>query len=274
VVTLEHPPGDADASRERVELVQGGIAHEVAPALATPPPPRLVDQDGHTVRLAQLRVAHCLSMSDELEIGLAWHRSVGDGPEQSRVLTSLVARHREPHRRYHGVRHVCWVLRHVDELAAAEPVDDLAAIVVAACFHDAVYDPRAAANEAASARLARHELAAISWPQDRIDAVGTMIEATASHVGDAGATAHEGDVAVLLDADLAVLGAPPNAYGAYATGVRAEYAHVDDAAWRSGRAAILRSLLERPVIYRTPTGRSRWESRARANLTAELASLR
>jgi predicted metal-dependent HD superfamily phosphohydrolase len=231
-------------------------------------------------------------MSDEQEIALAWHRSVGDGREQSRVLSSLVARHREPHRRYHGVRHVCWVLRHVDELAVDEPVDDLAAVVVAACFHDAVYDPRSSDNEASSARLARRELAACSWPSRRVDAVAAMIEATASHVrepgpaagaagaagaGSAGTSAALGDgtdVAVLLDADLAILGAPPNGYDAYVTGVRAEYGHVDEAAWRSGRAAIVRSLLERAELYRTPTGRARWDSRARANLTAELASLR
>jgi predicted metal-dependent HD superfamily phosphohydrolase len=220
-------------------------------------------------------------MSDELEISLAWHRSVGAGHEQERVLDSIVARHREPHRRYHDVRHVCWVLRHVDELTSAEPTGDLAAIVVAACFHDAVYDPRSSANEAASARLARRELAELGWPPPRIDAVADMIEATATHVsGDDTQHAHAAhcaaaasDVAVLLDADLAVLGAPPSAYAAYVNGVRAEYAHLDDVAWRTGRAAVVRALLDRPTRYLTPTGSSRWDARARANLTAELSAL-
>jgi predicted metal-dependent HD superfamily phosphohydrolase len=55
--------------------------------------------------------------------------------------------------------------------------------------------------------------------------------------------------------------------------VRAEYRHVTDDEWRIGRAAVLEGFLERPAIYSTPTARDRWETRARANLTAELASL-
>ena len=62
-------------------------------------------------------------------------------------------------------------------------------------------------------------------------------------------------------------------YVAYATAVRAEYGHVDDAAWRLGRRAVLRSFLDRPRIFRTITGRERWESRARINISSELASL-
>ena len=63
------------------------------------------------------------------------------------------------------------------------------------------------------------------------------------------------------------------AYSTYVTGVRAEYRHVTDDEWRIGRAAVLEGFLERPTIYSTPTARDRWETRARANLTAELASL-
>ena len=76
----------------------------------------------------------------------------------------------------------------------------------------------------------------------------------------------------MLDADLAVLAAEPSRYQAYARGVRAEYTHVDDAAWRTGRAAVLRAFLDRPAIYRTAPMRNQ-EHRARANLAAELSGL-
>jgi predicted metal-dependent HD superfamily phosphohydrolase len=78
---------------------------------------------------------------------------------------------------------------------------------------------------------------------------------------------------VLIDADLAVLGSEPAAYQAYVTGVRAEYASVDDAAWRRGRSEVVRDLLDREPLYATEPARRRWEARARANLTAELATL-
>jgi predicted metal-dependent HD superfamily phosphohydrolase len=52
--------------------------------------------------------------------------------------------------------------------------------------------------------------------------------------------------------------------------VRAEYAHVTDDAWRTGRAAVLRSLLAKDPLYLLAT---HWESAARRNLAAELAGL-
>ena len=63
--------------------------------------------------------------ADEHELRAAWSRCVGDIHDAWVLFDSLLGRHREPHRHYHGVRHVTWVVRHVEELAAAEPVDDI-----------------------------------------------------------------------------------------------------------------------------------------------------
>jgi predicted metal-dependent HD superfamily phosphohydrolase len=208
-------------------------------------------------------------MSDrELELEIAWQRHVSTNRT---LLDRLLARHREKHRRYHTAAHVAWVIRHVDELASAEPIDHLDEVLAAAFYHDAVYEPTYPANERASARLARRDLTSIGWDAEAVERVASMIEAT-EH-GAAGTSAEIGDTAVLLDADLAILGADPAAYSTYVTGVRAEYRHVTDDEWRIGRSAVLEGFLERPTIYSTPTARDRWETRARANLTAELASL-
>lgn len=208
-------------------------------------------------------------MSDrELELEVAWQRHVAT---ERTLLDRLLARHREKHRRYHTAAHVAWVIRHVDELASVEPVDHLDEVIAAAFYHDAVYEPTYPANERASARLARRDLASIGWDADAVERVASMIEAT-EH-GATGAGGVIGDTAVLLDADLAVLAADPAGYSTYVTGVRAEYRHVIDDEWRTGRAAVLHEFLDRPTIYSTPTARDRWETRARANLTAELAGL-
>jgi len=205
----------------------------------------------------------------DLELDVAWQRHVSS---DRRLLDALLARHREKQRRYHTATHVAWVIRHVEELAATEPVDQLDEIVAAAFYHDAIYEPTHPANERASARLARRDLTTLGWADDAIDRVAEMIEATAH--GSEVSGRPTGDVAVLLDADLAVLGADPAAYSSYVDGVRTEYRHVDDPDWRVGRAAVLQAFLDRPTIFATSTGRERWEARARANLTAELAALR
>ncbi len=208
-------------------------------------------------------------MTDQAELWAAWVDHIGDDHAARAAFDEAIGRHREPHRRYHGVRHVTWVVRHVLELAGEVTVDDLGAVVAAAFFHDAVYDPRAADNEQQSALLALRVLGQLDWPERRAAAVATMIRATAAH-----APTDDVDEAVLLDADLAVLGSDPSAYQAYVNGVRAEYAHVDDAAWRVGRGAVLDGLLAADPLYSTTAGRARWQARARANLTAERVTLR
>jgi predicted metal-dependent HD superfamily phosphohydrolase len=120
-------------------------------------------------------------------------------------------------------------------------------------------------------------LADCGWEPARVDRVAALIELTAGHVApradDGADDGADTGADILLDADLAILGAEPADYRAYVTGVRAEYAHVDDDAWRVGRAAVLRSFLERPAIYRTTSMQATRERRARANLSAELADL-
>ncbi len=158
-------------------------------------------------------------MSDDAELRSAWREAIGDRPECWAAFDEVIGRHREPGRRYHGVRHVTWVVRHVHALAA-DPgvhVTDLGAVVAAAFFHDAVYDATRHDNEERSAQLAERSLGALGWSSARCHEVGRLVRATADH-----ATAGDADVdgAVLLDADLAVLGADPAAYQAYVTGVR------------------------------------------------------
>jgi predicted metal-dependent HD superfamily phosphohydrolase len=78
---------------------------------------------------------------------------------------------------------------------------------------------------------------------------------------------------VLLDADLAILGSQPEHYERYRQAVRQEYAQYDDATWRAGRAQVLKTLLDREVLFVTEPARQRWDATARINLARELQSL-
>ncbi len=267
MVALEPSARDSGAVGELVEFVVGDVAHQMTPLLAPPPPPSVVDQDRHGVTLPQTRRCHTdVVAAPEPELELAWQRHVGD---DRRLLDALLSRHREKQRRYHTAIHVAWVIRHIEELAVEEHVDHLDEVVAAAFYHDAVNEPTHPANERASARLARRDLATLGWSDERAERVASMIEATALGASDT----PTGDTAILLDADLAILGADPAAYSDYVASVRAEFRHLDDDEWRIGRASVLSGFVDRPAIYSTLTGRSLWEQRARANLAAELAAL-
>ena len=189
--------------------------------------------------------------------------------DRAAAYADLVERHAEPGRAYHVLAHASAVVDAV--LAIHGNGDDWATAVLAAWYHDAVYDPRAApgTNEGASAVLARRSLETMGASLSATGEVCRLICLTADHDPCPG----DRNGALLSDADLAVLASDEDGYLAYATAVRAEYAHVDDDAWRVGRRAVLRSLLDRPRIYRTITGRERWEARARINISSELASL-
>ncbi|RFU39625.1 metal-dependent phosphohydrolase [Actinomadura logoneensis] len=189
------------------------------------------------------------------------------GPATRHIGEELAVRYAEPHRRYHGLAHLAAVLDLVDELAAH--ADDPDAVRIAAWFHDAVYDPQRADNEARSARLAARMLADTDLAPGRLAEVVRLVELTESHAPDDA----DRDGQVLCDADLAVLGADPDRYAAYAAAVREEYAFVPEEVFRAGRAAILRALLDRPRVFHTPEASARFEAAARRNAGTELLLL-
>jgi predicted metal-dependent HD superfamily phosphohydrolase len=179
----------------------------------------------------------------------------------------LLARWHEPHRRYHDAEHLAEVLAAVDRLAGE--ARDVAAVRLAAWFHDAVYDGVPGADEEASAAVAERVLAGLGVPAGRVAAVAALVRMTASHRPVGG----DPDAAVLSDADLAILASPAARYARYAAAVRAEYAAVADPAFRAGRAAVLTDLAGRPRVYSTATALALWEDAARANLTREITDL-
>ena len=215
----------------------------------------------------------------EIEIRSAWRHIAGH--HHDGYIDDVLFRYAEPHRRYHTATHIMFVLRHVREISVASAGYVSAEMVAAALYHDAIYDPRNADNEASSAVLATNDLTEIGWTADRCESVARLILATAGHLSDddgtraGGAAPHDGsDTAMLLDADLAILGADPGAYQAYVNGIRAEYRHVDDDHWRAGRTAVLHRFLGRQRLFITDHMHTTLEHRARANIDAELAALR
>ncbi|MEU3145676.1 MULTISPECIES: hypothetical protein [unclassified Streptomyces] len=194
-------------------------------------------------------------------------RGAGSGPDPVPYADNLLGRWQEDQRRYHTVAHLTAVLDRVDELAAY--ADDVDVVRLAAWFHDAVYLPDRSENEERSARLAERALAEAGVPGAKVAEVARLVRLTVTH--DPGDDDPDGQV--LCDADLAVLASPPSAYAAYTAAVREEYRFVPGDAFREGRAAVLRRLLDLPRLFRTPYGREHWEATARYNIGGELELL-
>ncbi len=191
----------------------------------------------------------------------------GKPPTIVECFAELAQRYSAPGRHYHTLRHIGEVLSVIDELAS--DATDIAAIQLAAWFHDVIYDSRAGDNEERSARFAEEWIERLGIDPGLAPRVTAMIEKTRTHENPEG----NRDSQILLDADLSILGSPPEQYDAYATAIRQEYAWVPDADYRAGRRKVLETFLNRNRIYGTAAAYQARESLARANLLRELQRL-
>ncbi len=178
---------------------------------------------------------------------------------------SLEQRYREAHRRYHTLAHIeacLGLLEQVEGLSA----EDRRILEYAIWWHDAVYDPARSDNEEQSAILARQDLSELGCSDDVREEAARLILLTKGHRVEPGDRLG----ALLVSIDLSILGAELVDYEVYSAQIREEYAFVPDAAFRTDRAAVLKYILEAPVIFPDPVFRSRFEAQARKNLQREI----
>ena len=205
-------------------------------------------------------------------------------PGHTALGENLLARYEQPHRKYHTSVHLSEMLTALKTLYEQHHTATPRAVLLAAWFHDAVYEANPGEDEAASADLARTALTPLastgSLTNREVTAIAHLIELTASHQLADGIEEYtsgaltRADAAFFLDADLTILAADSPRYTRYVAGVRAEYAHYAPDAFTRGRAAILQGFLNRTAIYASDTAHLLWDAPARLNLRTELEGYR
>lgn len=183
----------------------------------------------------------------------------------------LIRRWTEPHRRYHDLSHLLATLRALPLLLAGRPEERHAGRIerLALWFHDAVHAGSPGTDEAASAVLARRELAGVGVSEHDADEVARLVLVTAHH----SPAADDPLGRRVSDADLWILGSPPLHYRDSVAALREEHAHLDEDQWRRGRMVRVTQLLALPTLFHTPRGSALREAPARGNLAAELRAL-
>ena len=206
-------------------------------------------------------------------------------PGHTALGEDLLERYEQPHRKYHTSVHLSEMLTALKTLYERHHTATPRAVLLAAWFHDAVYEANPGEDEAASADLARTALTPLastgSLTNREVTTIAHLIELTASHQLADGIEEYtsgaltRADAAFFLDADLAILAADSPRYTRYVAGVRAEYAHYYSSdAFTCGRAAILQGFLNRTAIYASDTAHLLWDAPARLNLRTELEGYR
>ncbi len=191
---------------------------------------------------------------------------IGPADSARALADTLETLYQNPPRAYHSLDHIAACLTIFDNHRSLATDPD--AVEFAIWLHDCIYDPKAKDNESKSAAVARQMLRELNAAAALQDQVESLIMATL-HTG----APLTGDAALLADTDLSILGSPQAAYTIYAAAIRREYSFVPDDVYRPGRSAVLRAFLGRSHIFHTPHFQSSHESRARANLEAELRTL-
>ena len=193
---------------------------------------------------------------------------------------SLLQAWEQPHRAYHHSGHLSQMLTDLDRLYAhrTQAGSTPLALILAAWFHDAVYEGAPGEDERRSEQLASTSLEPLVTAGlltgHELQMVSLLVRATATHElpksVDLPAGYEPADIQFFLDADMAILAADSARYRRYLRGVRSEYSHFDDEAFRAGRTTFLRSILGRERIFLSEQALKLWEEPAQANLRAEL----
>ena len=197
-----------------------------------------------------------------MDLLLAWPL-----PGARELGARLVASYDHPDRGYHDSQHLREVLERITELSVQGTSFDRMPVLLAAWFHDGVYDGQPDA-ERRSAAWASEALPGLVGPEV-VDEVVRLVLLTETHRP----ADDDANGCALSDADLGILAAPLHRYEEYVAAVRREYAHLEDDVFAAGRADVLRSLAAKPHLFHTAFAREQWEQAARSNLDRELATL-
>lgn len=193
--------------------------------------------------------------------------------EIDRIFSLSISAYTRPDRHYHHLEHLDRILTLIDRFHGGDSTHsarlrDPSSVILAAWFHDFIYDPQATDNEVQSAKVAKELLINLVQPPE-IERIERLILATQGHRVDP----TDPDLCIFLDADLAILGTDPIRYAEYRQSIRREYAWVDDDTYRTGRSRVLASFLQRDRLYYTDLLFGELEARARLNLQQEIAFL-
>jgi len=179
----------------------------------------------------------------------------------TQMISRLIPRYAEPHRRYHTWSHIGACFDAIERIS-----DDRSQEVALALFyHDAIYEPLSKDNEERSAALLVAEGERVVLDPIVLRKAYAMILAT-KHDADP----ETEQACIVVDADLSILGAEDVIFDRYEDAIRQEYALVPDAAFAAGRVKVMQQFFRRDEIFVTEKARDLWEGKARANIGRSL----
>jgi predicted metal-dependent HD superfamily phosphohydrolase len=183
--------------------------------------------------------------------------------EAAKCYTRLKHCYSDPSRHYHTLTHIERMLETQEEYFpnASLPVR------LAIWFHDVVYRAGNPENESQSAHYAYVEVKNLFSVPMAVQ-TASLVLVTKEHYPKTE------DEQQLCDLDLISFASDTKTQESIRLHIRAEFGYLSESNWCYGRAAFLRSMLDRDRIFYTPVIYRKYEMVARSNIKAELHTLR
>lgn len=190
-----------------------------------------------------------------------------DMPVFDKMFADIIQHYQEPHRHYHNDTHLkeCFTL--FDDIK--DKLHRPKLVALALFYHDVIYNPKSASNEADSSHFAQSALMG-KLSADDVAVISNYILATKDHINTASDPRHAHDLAYLLDIDLAILGANFDRFTAYNAQIRQEYAWVFKPIYHFKRRQVLQGFYAKQRLFLTDYFYQHLERRAKENLKRTL----
>lgn len=186
-------------------------------------------------------------------------------PSSDPLFNTLCTAYNEPHRHYHNLNHIAYMLAQLDSANSATPTARWAT-----WYHDIVYRPGKSDNEYKSAKIALETMTELGIDPNISTAVSQIINATKNHRPNENS---DDSCKSVLDADMAILGAPEQEYENYCRQVRKEFSAIPSFLYKRGRKKFLQSVLKQERIFTTEYFYREFERSARNNVQHEITTL-
>ncbi len=186
------------------------------------------------------------------------------------VWEVINTRYSEPQRYYHTLKHIEHMLTLTSQYS--DKIKYMTVVNLAVIFHDIIYNPQSATNEADSTELFESLLKADIDESLNTKVVDYIIQTKEHKVQ----FSLDSDLQYFIDIDMFILGTERPAYTEYCRNIRKEYIFVPEAVYCEKRGAFLRNLLNsgEKVFATADIGELQGgEQRARDNMEWECGEL-
>ena len=147
-------------------------------------------------------------------------------------IEDILERWREPHRKYHGISHLEDLISQIEAKRSEFSDSEYEMLLIAALFHDAIYDPLSDMNEEESAQL----LLGLSDGSKEVMDICQIIIDTKTHISSTPISEK------FCAMDMDIVNRPIDALLEWEEGIRYEYSALSKDEYKLGRIRFLESI--------------------------------